>query len=362
MALLGLGVLLNNRGNNRRRNEELNLIRRELRDASNPFQLTDFQFIRLFRTDKETARYLINRIQERLHPSRSDGLSPQMKVLITLRFLGFGSYQRIVGQGFYVSVSQPTVSRCIRYVTRAVYDEFLNETIKFPSSVEEREEVENRFRGPTGFPGVLGCIDCTHVGIVTPHVQEDVYKNHHGFYSLNVQMICDERLRILNVNANFPGSVHDQFVFNASLVKQEMIRLHRDRLGKYFLLGDSGYALEKYLLTPVLNALPNTAEERYTRRHCQVRNRIERVFGVLKARWRCLRRDRILHYQPESASRIVYACAILHNLLLDRIPLPDVEVYEELPNNRNDIGIGVHRDVDGRRMRDAIINTYFIDN
>ncbi|KAJ8935834.1 hypothetical protein NQ314_012628, partial [Rhamnusium bicolor] len=96
------------------RNEEFNLKRRQLRDASNPFQLRDFEFIRLFRADRETARYLVNRIQGQLLPSRSDGLTPQMKVLITLRFLGFGSYQRVIGQGFYISVSQPTVSRCIR--------------------------------------------------------------------------------------------------------------------------------------------------------------------------------------------------------------------------------------------------------
>ncbi|KAJ8918523.1 hypothetical protein NQ315_015230, partial [Exocentrus adspersus] len=133
-----------------------------------------------------------------------------------------------------------------------------------------------------GFPGILGCIDCTHVAITTPFLQEDAYKNHHGFYSINVQMICDEQLRILNVNANFPGTVHDQFIFNASLVKEEMRRLHVNRIGSFFLLGDSGYALERYMLTPVLNAAPGSPEERYTLRHCQIRNRIERVFGVIK--------------------------------------------------------------------------------
>ncbi|KAJ8962940.1 hypothetical protein NQ314_005657 [Rhamnusium bicolor] len=119
------------------------------------------------------------------------------------------------------------------------------------------------------------------------------------------------------------------------------------------------------MLIPVLNALLDTAEERYTRRHCQVRNRIERLFGVLKACWRCLRKDRILHYQPEPASIIIYTCAILHNLLLDRyvnkiirVPLPDIEMNEELLNNGNGMRIGI-QDVDGRSMRDLIINTYF---
>ncbi|KAJ8916428.1 hypothetical protein NQ315_014641 [Exocentrus adspersus] len=43
-------------------------------------------------------------------------------------------------------------------------------------------------------------------------------------------------------------------------------------------LGDSGYALDKYMLILVLNAFPGSPEERYTARHCQVRNRIERLW------------------------------------------------------------------------------------
>lgn len=66
-------------------------------------------------------------------------------MLITLRFLGYGGYQRVVGQGLYLAASQPSVSRSVRQVTRAIYNEFLDETIRFPSSVEEREEVDRRY-------------------------------------------------------------------------------------------------------------------------------------------------------------------------------------------------------------------------
>lgn len=86
----------------------------------------------------------------------------------------------------------------------------------------------------------------------------------------------------------------------------------------FYISGDSGYNLKQYLLTPILDAAPNSPEERYTKKHCQVRNRVERLFGVMKAKWRCLRQDRVLHYQPRVAALIVYSCAILHNLLLNR--------------------------------------------
>lgn len=76
-------------------------------------------------------------------------------------------------------------------------------------------------------------------------------------------------------------------------------------------------------MTPILNAVQGTREELYTQRHIQARNCIERCFGLLKSRWRCLLRDRVLHYQPHVASKITMACCVLHNKALKaRLPPP----------------------------------------
>ena len=86
-------------------------------------------------------------------------------------------------------------------------------------------------------------------------------------------------------------------------------------LAIFKITGDSGYRVEPYILAPIPNAAHGSPEYAYTQSHIKVRNRIERLFGVLKARFRCLRRDRVLHYQPATAAKIVYAYTILHNLL-----------------------------------------------
>lgn len=89
-------------------------------------------------------------------------------------------------------------------------------------------------------------------------------------------------------------------------------------------LGDSGYANEPWLLLPILHAEEGTPEELYTRMHCQARNCVERCFGLLKARWRCLLRHRCLHYAPTTAAEIVNACCVLHNIAIDaRLPDPE---------------------------------------
>lgn len=44
------------------------------------------------------------------------------------------------------------------------------------------------------FPGIIGAIDCTHIAIKSPAVDNDVhpgiaYYNRKGYYSINVQLV-----------------------------------------------------------------------------------------------------------------------------------------------------------------------------
>lgn len=76
---------------------------------------------------------------------------------------------------------------------------------------------------------------------------------------------------------------------------------------------------------------PNTPEHFYNSRHKTVRSIIERCNGLLKMRFRCLLKHRVLHYSPEKASKIINACVLLHNLCIENnIELPD-DVEEQDP-------------------------------
>uniref|UniRef100_A0AAX7U936 DDE Tnp4 domain-containing protein n=1 Tax=Astatotilapia calliptera TaxID=8154 RepID=A0AAX7U936_ASTCA len=63
------------------------------------------------------------------------------------------------------------------------------------------------------FPGVIGCTDGTHIPIIAPSVNEGDYVNRKSFHSINVQIICDAANIITNVEAKWPGSVHDSQIF-----------------------------------------------------------------------------------------------------------------------------------------------------
>lgn len=117
------------------------------------------------------------------------------------------------------------------------------------------------------------------------------------------------------------------------------------------ILGDGGFPAENCLLTPYLNAEVDSKEARYNIAHKKARNVIERTYGVLKMRLRCLSGDRALHYKPKKAVKIVYSCIILHNICIARnVPLfEDIEAVED--ENEPEYQNG-NANIAGRRQRD----------
>ncbi|XP_031339432.1 putative nuclease HARBI1 [Photinus pyralis] len=319
--------------------------RRVHRRRLDPFnELSDEYFIKVFRLSKALAQFLVHLLKDYIAPAnRSTDLDITTKVLVTLRFLASGSYQMDVGSNYYFGISQPSVSRCIEEVVNAMNrNEIFNAYVHFPRNIQELNAARMGFFEKYNFPGIIGCIDCTHVAIFPPKVDDDnypehIYVNRKNYHSINVQLICDHNLKIINVNALFPGSTNDAFIWNQSNVQTLLRRLHEAGNKNYFLLGDSGYPLRSWLLTPLeYEPRPNIPEHFYNSRHKTIRSTIERCNGVLKMRFRCLLKHRVLHYSPEKASKIINACVLLHNLCIEHnIETPQNEEAEQ-------IDLGVH--------------------
>lgn len=68
-----------------------------------------------------------------------------------------------------------------------------------------------------------------------------------------------------------------------------------------FFAGDSGYPLRPWLLIPVLEYEDGSPEDDYNQCQRTTRNVVERVNGVLKARFRCLLKHRVLPLQATNS-------------------------------------------------------------
>ncbi|KAG5869229.1 hypothetical protein JTB14_035665 [Gonioctena quinquepunctata] len=281
------------------RRNQLHMYREEsriLRDRSDPFQLTDERFIDLFRLNKDLVRYLFDELVPLMQPaSRITRTSCELRILAALQFFATGNYQRGAGQEYISSMSQQALSRCISEVSVLIQNHFHGTWITFPQ-VEKMNRIEANFFEKCGKPGVIGAIDCTHIAIIAPADEEHNYVNRKGYHSKNVQLICDPELIIMNVNANYPGSCHDSFIWRQSQIKFHLQNDYQNGQRNTWLLGDSGYPQQPWLMTPVYGALPHTPEKLYNYSHTLGRNCIGRVNGVLEGRFHCLLGERKLRY------------------------------------------------------------------
>lgn len=258
------------------------------------------------------------------------------------------NYQREIGD--IHGISQPALSQIVHKVIKKIAGLCPN-YITFPT-LEECDRIQRAFYEKRGMSGVIGAIDCTHVEIIRPSGDDsELYRNRKGYFSINVQLVCDDKLKIRNIVASCKGSTHDSRIFNESSLKDQ-----RDTLpANYHLLGDRGCL--RYLMTPLANPV-SQAEKRYNFAQSSTRTVIERLNGVLKRRFPCLGSDSKLRFTPKKCGHVIVACAVLHNF--------HIETYDEVNNeNPNDVIENDDEEIDGERniqgnakMRSIIAN-YF---
>ena len=95
--------------------------------------------------------------------------------------------------------------------------------IQFAYTVGEQAEKRRQFAAKTGFPNVIGVIDCTHIAIKAPNkAEENDYVDRRRDHSINVQAICDADYLMTNVVARWPGSTHDTFILRNSSVGRRL--------------------------------------------------------------------------------------------------------------------------------------------
>lgn len=107
-----------------------------------------------------------------------------------MRFYATGCFQRPVGEQWGISMSQTSISRCIHKVADAINELIFRQWVQFPMTSGARQLARIQFQNARQpFEGAIGAIDCTHIAILALKEHEEAYINHHGYHSLNVQMV-----------------------------------------------------------------------------------------------------------------------------------------------------------------------------
>lgn len=189
---------------------------------------------------------------------RNNAVSPEDKVLLTLRFYATGSMLIVCGD--FIGIHKSTASRIVKLVSHTIAllrEQFVN----FPNNENDIKKLKQDFFNIAKFPMVVGALDCTHVKIKSPGGDNaEAYRN-------------------------------------------------------------SGYAQRNYVMTLVGNpgkvidpvsGINEEAVARYNESLIRTRNTIERCFGVWKRRFPILATG--INVKIASSQSIIVATAVLHNI------------------------------------------------
>ena len=106
-------------------------------------------------------------------------------------------------------ISRASISRIIRRVS---YDAmtFVNpKLIRLPTTAGEVQRLTDGYLEAHGFPQCIGAVDGTHIKIAETSEHYLDFINRKGYFSLNVQVVCDYNYCFQDVVVKWPGSVHD---------------------------------------------------------------------------------------------------------------------------------------------------------
>lgn len=230
---------------------------RRFRDRINPLDnLNDREMYKQYRFTRAGCMKIIDLLHNDLVPAtqRNHAIPPSLQVFTALKFYATGSLLTCAGNDTGISIA--SASRIIRRVSLSL-ERRKNQRIIFPTTPAAVEKTKANFFALQGFPNTVGAVDCTHVQLRGCNLgpNEHVFVNRKHYHSINVQLMCDADYRITNVVARWPGSKHDQSIFQNSRVGQMM----EDGQINGLLIADGGYYLRPWMMTPF--ASPSTAGE-----------------------------------------------------------------------------------------------------
>lgn len=134
----------------------------------------------MFRITEEVFKNILSTVFNKFKPSIR---------AMTLRFLAQGSYQLSVGQDFMVAMAPSTVSKSLWETINILEETPCPINIKIERTELETIEAKKWFYNRTGFPGVIGAIDGTHISVVRPIKDEHLFFNRKGSHSINVMVV-----------------------------------------------------------------------------------------------------------------------------------------------------------------------------
>lgn len=305
------------------------------------------KFESVFKFSRRTFDYICSLVKEHMvtrNFSGSNGkhLSLQDQVAVALRRLSSGESLTNIGDSF--GMNQSTVSQVTWRFVEAMEERGLH-FLCWPTQ-GEMEEIKSKFERMRGLPNCCGAIDITHIMMTLPTADssDDVWLDGEGNCSMTLQAIVDPEMRFRNIITGWPGSMSDDIVLRSSgffKLCEEGTCLNGKRMVlsegtevREFIVGDSGFPLLEWLITPYQGTKLSDNKSEFNKRLSATQIVARRAFVRLKEMWKIIQG---VMWKPDKNKlpRIILVCCILHNIVID---MEDQVQDEMLLSHHHDSG------------------------
>ncbi|KAK1271255.1 hypothetical protein QJS04_geneDACA023683 [Acorus gramineus] len=328
------------------------------------------KFESVFKISRKTFDYICSLVKEDMVAKPSNFTTTGGKVLsvndqvaVALRRLISG--KSFVSLGVSFGMNKSTVSQITWRFVEAMEERGLHH-LRWPSTETEMQNIKSKFEKIRGLPNCCGVIDTTHIMMCMPSdPANDIYLDQEKKHSMVLQAIVDPDMRFRDIVTGWPGSMCEPLVLKNSGFSKLCERGHRlngasidlseaSKVREY-IVGDAGYPLLPWLITPYQGKGISVVESEFNKRHFATRMVAQRALVKLKDMWRIVQGEM---WRPDKhrLPRIILVCCLLHNILID---MEDIVQDEMALSHLHDSGYKqqvckASDDDDGAVLRDTL--------
>lgn len=284
------------------------------------------------------------------------------------RFLSTGMSFRALSFSYRIS---HCAIRIIVYETcQAIWECFCGIHMSLPTT-EEWKTIARDFYIKWNFPNCIGCIDGKHIRIKSPKQTGSTYFNYKGYFSIVLQGIANANYKFMAVEVGAYGkqsdggtfsdsNIYQRFEANALNIPENENIPSTDISAPFVLLGDDAYPLKTYLLKPYSRQRLTNEERIFNYRLSRARRCVECAFGILVAKWRCLKTE--LQIDPDKVDIVVKCVCLLHNLIIDKEGLTSFDIPEMDIGPQHNVPVSRRYNHYGRSANEAreTLKNYFV--
>ncbi|KAM0866900.1 hypothetical protein ACQ4PT_042340 [Festuca glaucescens] len=164
--------------------------------------------------------------------------------------------------------------------------------------------------------------------VCTAQIPFGQHCDHEEYESILMRAVIDPEIRFMDIWLEWEGSMNwSSNLQGWDLFKEceEGVRLNGSKLKvaldgsevREYLVGDAGYPLLPWLLTPYQEEDLSDSKAEFNKRHSAATTCMKKALARFQDTWKFLQGQTSCPVNPETLAETIYACCILHNIVID---------------------------------------------